>query len=142
MYFYRERCPEAIQTLRRLAEGYPKCSVAEDALYIVAESYRRQKDLPEAQKWFREVLKRYPDTPASDDAQAALEEIARDPTMLFREDRRLDVTITLNIPPGAPIEDVLQWVSVSSGVPFHVAPELRQTRLWARPGSGDAIPNY
>jgi len=132
MYFYRERYAEAIETLKRLAEKHPKSSVAEDALYIVAESYRRQKNLPKAEKWFREVIKRYPDTPAADDADAELQKIAREPTMLFRGDRRLDVATTLDLPPATLIEDAFQSVSRSTGVPLHAAPEIRQTLVWPR----------
>ena len=50
--------------------------------------------------------------------------------MLFRGDRRLDEPIIFDVPPATLIEDALQSVSGLSGVRLHVAPELRQTRLW------------
>jgi hypothetical protein len=121
-HFWRQRYAQAIQTFKDVAERHPKSSVAEDALYLAAESYRNVKKPVEADQTLRELLKRYPDTPAADDAQAALAEIAREPEMLFHEDRRLDAKITFEVPAFTLAEDAFKVVSRLTGVPLRVSP--------------------
>jgi hypothetical protein len=110
--------------LRKLVEQHPKSSVAEDALFLVAESHRRLNQPVEADKWFREVTRRYPETPAADDAESALEELARLPEMFRRDDRRLDVEVKYSFPQLTPMDQVLKVISQMGGVPLRVAPEL------------------
>jgi len=130
MYFYSQRYAEAIEVLKGLVERHPKCSVAEDALYLVGECHRQLKNLAEADGWFREVLKRYPDTIAAEDAKAMLAEIAREPAMLFREDRRLDAKITFEVPTATRAEDAFKVVSRLSGVALRVSQGLGDVRCY------------
>jgi tetratricopeptide (TPR) repeat protein len=124
-YFYRKQYAEARPVFAELAEEHAKLSIAEDALFLVAECHRRLKQPVEADRLFREVVRTYPQTPASDDAQEALAELARLPEMFYRDDRRLDVQIEYAFPQLTSMEDALRRVSQLGGVSLRLAPELR-----------------
>jgi Tetratricopeptide repeat len=107
-YFYRQKYWNALEESRHVAHHHAKSCLAEDALFLAGESHRRLNDPVQADKCFREVITRYPDTPAADDAEAALADLADLPEMFRRDDRRLDQLVTYHFPKLTPLEKVFQ----------------------------------
>jgi outer membrane protein assembly factor BamD len=96
-YYLRESYPAAIARLKAVADTYPLYSGAEEALYMIGDSYegeirliRDNKFLPEAKKgqlikeWtdgaadaYSRIITRYPVTGRADDAKKRLAELKR-----------------------------------------------------------------
>ncbi len=143
MEFFNGNYEGAIDRFKRLAENNRPPGMVEDAWFLLAESYRSlpRPDYVAAAGALREILTRYPDTPAADDARELVRDVSY--RAMVAADRRLNADITCDFI-GIPrdrfglitFEEAFQQVSIVGGVPLRVAPELRANRFSSEPFTG------
>ncbi len=127
MHFFRKEYRQAIDAFQLLVERHPNACIADDALYLVGESYclaDQRKHRAEATRWYREVLQRYPGTAAAQSAQRMIASLGEERPILAWKDPRLDAKITDQFASGTPVGEVLPGIAAKTGVPLRVAPEL------------------
>lgn len=123
---FDEKYPEAVESLIRVADEYPKSAVAEDALAGAAAGYWKQGKFVEAHKKYLELIRRYPDTQPESYIKAAMDQFAQYPGMLFYEDRRLDAKVRIEMSVGMSTADIAAKISETIRVPLRVTPELQK----------------
>lgn len=61
LFFYRkQKLSEAIETFEKYINVSPKGDFVRDAHFLIAESYSRLQQMPNADKWYHEALRRWP----------------------------------------------------------------------------------
>jgi outer membrane protein assembly factor BamD len=77
-FYYRTGAYQsAISRLKNVRETYPNQSFADEAIYLIAESYLEEENYSEAKENFMELLKKYPKSEFSLEARIRLKTLRR-----------------------------------------------------------------
>jgi len=112
--------PDVPRKVAELVRKHPK-STYDAALRWALNRYYERAVYPKGRQWAQQQ-------PELEEIREALG-MPKEPEGPFPDDRRLDVTVTFRFPEFTPLEDVFDVISVASGVPLRLAPELRIRRM-------------
>lgn len=75
-YYKKGSCRAAIGRFEGLIENFPESKRVPEAMFLIADCYRKEGNLHKARQYLQKLLLRYPKSPFAEDAKDVLEELS------------------------------------------------------------------